>query len=146
MPFRFASIPRPSALAPLLPDLLENTSSILRRGTGPGRHVCVDRIWLCDTRTSSRQRSSRTITLWDDQSPLVSICERPSGNNLFRHDSGHVGQPEISPAVSISQPFMIEPEQMQHSRVEVVDVHAVFDGVVADVVRGAVNEAGFEAA
>ena len=35
---------------------------------------------------------------------------------------------------------------MQHGRVEIVDVHAVFDGVVADVVRGAVDESGLDAA
>src|SRR5262245_26377277 len=35
---------------------------------------------------------------------------------------------------------------MKHGRVEVVDVHAVFDGVVADVVRAAVDESGFDSA
>jgi hypothetical protein len=33
---------------------------------------------------------------------------------------------------------MIESEQMKHGRMEIVVVHAVFDGVIADVVSGAV--------
>ena len=41
---------------------------------------------------------------------------------------------------------MIQPKQMQHGRVEIVDVHAVFDGVVGDVVRGSVYESGLDAA
>ncbi len=72
--------------------------------------------------------------------------ERPSSNDLFRHNSRYIGQPEIASAVPIRQPLVIESEQVQHGRVEIVDVHAVFDGVVADVVRGSVNEPGFDAA
>ncbi len=73
-------------------------------------------------------------------------AKKISGDDLLRHDSGHVGQTEIAPAIAISQPLVIEAEQMEDGRVEIVDVHAVFDGVVGDVVRGAVNELSLEAA
>src|SRR5262249_31087035 len=69
-----------------------------------------------------------------------------SGDDLPRHDSGHIGQPDIAPAGPISQPLVIESERMQHGRVEIVDVHAICDAVVGDVVRGAVDETGFDAA
>ena len=58
--------------------------------------------------------------------------------NLERHLAGHVGQPEIAAAVAVRQPLVVEAQQVQHGRVQIVDVHAVLDGVVAVVVGGAV--------
>ena len=41
----------------------------------------------------------------------------------MNHVSVHVGQPEVSPLVPVCQPFVVDAEQMQDRRIEVVDVH-----------------------
>ena len=41
---------------------------------------------------------------------------------------------------------MIEAEDVQHRRMQIVDVHPVLDGVIAELVGGAVDEALLDAA
>ena len=52
-----------------------------------------------------------------------------------------IGQAEIAAGVAVGQPFVVEAQQVQHRRVQVVDVDLVLGGVVAVVVGGAVAEA-----
>lgn len=57
----------------------------------------------------------------------------------LRYDALHdipmdIRQPEIAPRITERQPQVIEPEQMQHGRVQVVEVHARLDRVVAVVI------------
>src|SRR5260221_20361 len=66
-----------------------------------------------------------------------------SNDNLLRDYAGHIGQPEIPTAVAKSQSFVVEPEQVEHRRVKVVNVHAVLNRVIADLIGCAVNESAF---
>ena len=58
----------------------------------------------------------------------------------------HVGQAEVAAGVAVGQPLVIEAQQVQDRRVQVVDVDLVLDGVVAVVVGRAVAEAALDAA
>ena len=53
----------------------------------------------------------------------------------------HIGQPEVSPGVSVREPRVIEAEQVQDRGMQVVDVHRVFDGLVAELIGGTVDDA-----
>ena len=57
-----------------------------------------------------------------------------------------VGQAEVATAVAVGQTFVVQPEEVQDGRVQVVDVHLVFRGVVAVVVGGSVAEPALYAA
>ena len=46
----------------------------------------------------------------------------------------HVGQPEVAAVEAIGELGVVEAEQVQDGRVQVVDADAVFDGLVAEVV------------
>ena len=61
--------------------------------------------------------------------------------NAVVHVAGRIGEPEVTPGIAIRQLHVIEAHQRQHRGVEVVNVHAVFRGVVAKVVGGAVDVA-----
>ena len=58
----------------------------------------------------------------------------------------HVGQSEIAPLESVGQLLVVDAEQMQDGRVQVVNVHAVLDDGVADVVRLTIRHACLDAA
>ena len=55
--------------------------------------------------------------------------------------SVNVGQPEIPAGVAIGKFFVIEAEQVQQGRVQVVDVDLVLDGLETKLVGGAVDMA-----
>ena len=61
-----------------------------------------------------------------------------SGDDLRDHFAGDVGQAEPPAVVFISESFVIEPEQPEDRRVEVVDVHSIDHGMIADLVGFAV--------
>src|ERR1044071_9497136 len=69
-----------------------------------------------------------------------------SRQNLLGDDPRHIGQTEVATAVAVGQALVIEAQQAQYRGVEIVYVEAVFDGVIADVVGGAVDEARLGAA
>src|SRR2546427_406280 len=58
----------------------------------------------------------------------------------------HIRQPEIPPTELVRQPLVVETQQVQRRGVEIVDMHAVLDRVIADVVGGPVDEASLHAA
>ena len=58
------------------------------------------------------------------------------GQNLVDHSAADVGQTEVAALETVGQPFVVDAQQMQHRGVQVVDVHDVFDGVVAEFVGG----------
>ena len=53
----------------------------------------------------------------------------------------HVGQTEVSSAVAVGQPFMVQSHQVENGRMQVMDVDYVLDSVPAEVVGGAVDHA-----
>src|SRR4030095_2815091 len=129
----------------LIPQAHNNRSALIRDGMiGSRRPENAPAFFpasICGRYMPSTSR--RTGPRWRIR---LHVMKQPSCNDLFRHDSGHVGQAEIAPAITICQTLVIESEQVKYGRVEIVDVHAVFDGVVADVVGGAVNESRFHSA
>ena len=57
------------------------------------------------------------------------------------HDlSRHIRQPEIPPVIPIRQLLMIQPQQMQNRRVQIVDAHAINRRFVADFIGFAVAD------
>ena len=58
----------------------------------------------------------------------------------------HVSQPEVAAAVGVGQPLVIDAQQMQDRRVEVMEGKPVFDGVVAVFIRLAEDRAALDAA
>ncbi len=59
---------------------------------------------------------------------------RRSRKNPVDDRSFNIRQPEISSAVSISQPFMIKPQQMQNGRVEIMDMNFVLCRIKAELI------------
>src|SRR4051812_46812354 len=66
--------------------------------------------------------------------------------DALHHVAFHIGQPEVAAAVAVGELFVIEAEQVQHGRVQIVDVDAVFDALAAVVVGLAKAEARLHAA
>ena len=64
-----------------------------------------------------------------------------SGEDVADDLAVDIGQAEVAPGVTIGQPFVIEPEQVQNCRVEVVEVNAVLGRIVAVIIRTAVGNA-----
>ena len=56
-----------------------------------------------------------------------------------------VGQSEVTPGIAIGQALVIESQQVKQSGVEIVHVDLVLDRLVAELVGGAVGEAGLDA-
>ncbi len=69
-----------------------------------------------------------------------------SSQDPRNHLAVHVGQPHVAAAEAVGQSLVVDAQQMQHRRVQVVDLDLVFDGVVAVVVGGAVDGAALDAA
>ena len=56
------------------------------------------------------------------------------------------GQAEIKAGVAIGKFPMVETHEVQHRRMDVVDMDAVFDGTVAEFVSRSIRETPFDAA
>src|SRR3954468_3153527 len=57
-----------------------------------------------------------------------------SGQYLADHVAFHIGQPVLAAAIAIGELFVIEPELMEHRRVEVVDVDLALDGFITELI------------
>jgi hypothetical protein len=68
-----------------------------------------------------------------------------STDNLPDHLAVHIRQPEVAPAIAIGQLRVIEAEQVQYGRMQIVHVRLVFDRLKAEIVRGAVGYPAFNA-
>ena len=68
------------------------------------------------------------------------------GKDVVDNVTMHVGQPEVPAAVTVRQPLVIQPHQVQHGRVQVVDVDAVLDRLEAEFVGRAVRQPALHAA
>src|SRR3954462_4707420 len=74
---------------------------------------------------------------WPDA--LAERSMRGSGDDVVDHGTGHVGEAEIAAAVAIGQLRVIDAEQVEDRRVEIVNVHRLVDRLEAEVVGGAVT-------
>lgn len=48
----------------------------------------------------------------------------------------HVGQTEIPPGISVRQLLVVEPQAMQHRRMQIVRTHRIHRSLEAEFVRG----------
>jgi len=55
------------------------------------------------------------------------------------HDTMHIGEPKIPPGVTIGEPLVIKPQQMQHRRVQVVNVNPIAHCLGTVIVGGPVG-------
>ena len=53
----------------------------------------------------------------------------------------HIRQTEIPPRVSIRQPFVVQPQQVQHRRVQVVDVDGILHRAETKLIGRAIHRA-----
>lgn len=58
----------------------------------------------------------------------------------------YIGESQITAAEAISQLFVVDAHEVQHRSPHIIDGAGVFDSVVAEVVGGAVDVAGLDAA
>src|SRR5204863_1457761 len=93
--------------------------------------------------------SGQTIWSWSMRS--VNTCavrwtSRRLTKNAVVDVTGRICQPKVATGVAIGQLQMIQSHERQNGSVEIVNMHAVFRGVIAEVVGCAICEAGLRAA
>src|SRR5687768_9250587 len=69
-----------------------------------------------------------------------------SGDDLLHEFTLDVGKAIVAAAVTICQALMVQPQLVQYSRVEVMDVHRLIHGLEAEIVSRPVDVAFFESA
>src|SRR5438445_7389270 len=69
-----------------------------------------------------------------------------SRQNLVHHAAAHIGESEVAAGVAVRQLLVVQAEEVQQGRVQVVDVDLVLGGVVPVVVRRPVAEPAFDSA
>src|SRR5258708_29596083 len=82
----------------------------------------------CASNGAAAKMASRVLILGYD-----SVCNR----------SGHVGQAKVTAGIAVGKFFMFETHQVENRGVQIVDVHAIFLRVIAELVCGPVDESGF---
>ena len=50
-----------------------------------------------------------------------------SGDDIVNYVAVNIGQPEVTPSVTVSKPFVVQTEEMQDGRVQVVEMHFILD-------------------
>ena len=56
-----------------------------------------------------------------------------------------IGQAVIAALMAIGQEFVVDAEQVQHRRIQVVDMDGIFDDIVREIVRFAVDGSWLDA-
>ena len=67
-------------------------------------------------------------------------------NDVTNDRTVDVGQPEVAAIETVRQLLVVETQQVKDGRMQIVDMHAVLDSMVTEVVGGAVNHAALDAA
>ena len=62
-----------------------------------------------------------------------------SGDDFFHNAAMNIGQPKISAAVPECKLLVIQPQKVEQSRVQVMDVDFVFHGGKSKVIGGSVS-------
>src|ERR1700733_6254672 len=74
------------------------------------------------------------------------IQRHPLCDDVMDHLAGRIGKPEVAPAVSIGQLQMVDAEQIENGGGQVVHVNRLLNGLVSEVVGGAVCHAALDSA
>src|SRR6185312_16964773 len=80
---------------------------------------------------------------WRRRPPRIAFPS--SGQDLLDHLAAHVGEAEVAAQQLEGQLRVVDAEEVEHGRVEVVHGHRVLHRHVAELVRGAVGEAAADA-
>ena len=67
-------------------------------------------------------------------------------DEVFDDVAVNVGQAEVSTGITVREFFVVEAEQFEHRRVQIVDVDFVFDRLETELVGRSVNVAALHAA
>ena len=78
--------------------------------------------------------------------PEASFDDCQLRHNRLHHFARNIRQPKITASMAVGELFMIETEQVQHGRMEVVDTRAIFDRLETKLIGGAVNGAALHPA
>ncbi len=70
----------------------------------------------------------------------------PSREDPFHDRAVHICEPVVAAGVAVGEARMVEAEKVEDGRVQVVDMHAVADDRVPEVIRFAVRVAAAHAA
>src|SRR5206468_3210229 len=89
-------------------------------------------------KAEGRRKTQSTLLLSSFCLLPSAFCLLPSREDFLRHAAAHIGEAEVAAGVAVSQLLVIEAEQVQQGRVQVVHVDLVLHGVVAELVGGAV--------
>src|SRR5262245_21886124 len=71
--------------------------------------------------------------------------KRPSSNKFVDYVSGDIGKSEITAAVMIREPGVVNAKQVQNGRVQVVNVDRLVGHLEAEIVSRAVDQTSFNA-
>lgn len=78
------------------------------------------------------------------KSSLRNRCEIQSGKQVVHHSTGNIGQSEISSRMTIRELFVVETHRMKQCGMQVVHVHFVDDGMMAEFIGLAVRNPGLQ--
>jgi hypothetical protein len=81
--------------------------------------------------TSSRLATAGRIRI--RRSGATNARDRRSRDDVVDDGAGHVGEPEIAPAVPVGELRVIDPEQVENRRVQIVHVHRPVDGLESEI-------------
>src|SRR2546426_10633398 len=106
--------------------------------------------WAIATNAARRNRMPHLTSGSAHRTSVLSSKGRRTGErsryNWLNHIPGHIGQPEIAPAVAISEARVIETHQVQDGRMQVMHVDGILHGFVSELVGAAVGHAAGDAA
>ena len=115
------------------------------------RHPLGDNFLFCDGSVrflKQRDLTARLSAYWATV-PTASRSAtgrfETSREDRLVDDSLDVGQPHVAAGVAIGQALVVEPEQVEDRRVQIVHVHRVLDGLVAELVGLAVGDPWLDA-
>src|SRR5262245_52285115 len=66
------------------------------------------------------------------------------GQNWCQYLTGDIGQSKVATLVAVSESLVIDAEEVEHCRVQVIYVHGVFNRGIAKFVGRAVSHAAFD--
>src|SRR5207247_808732 len=77
--------------------------------------------------------------------PASSRRRLRSRQNFLHHTTINVRQPKVATGISIGELLVVEAEQVQNGRVQIVDVYFVLDRFEPEFIRRAINCAAIHA-
>src|SRR5437868_1939197 len=80
--------------------------------------------------------------------PIVKVpCKSPtrtSGHEALYQFAMHIRETEVAAFRPVGEMGMLDSEQVEHRRVQVMDAHRIADNIVAEIVGLAIDQPGFD--